>query len=104
MHDDRYKTNGSFVGAAAVGAIAGAAAAFLSSRDNREKLKKSFNELMETGEERIDQVQDKVVDMKDRGKKVLAKGLENARNGLEDKKEEAEQEAKKMSKRTRMTT
>ncbi len=72
------------MGAALVGAMAGATVALLSNKDNRKKLKEGFDELVSVGEDKIDEAKDKVDELKKNGKRKLVAGLEKAKEELDE--------------------
>jgi gas vesicle protein len=76
---------------AVLGAIVGAGAVLAANKDNRDAIKKKYNELRQTGEDKLDEARDKVSEMGQKSKKKISEALGSA----EDKLNEANQQAQK---------
>jgi gas vesicle protein len=79
------------VTALVTGAVIGAAAVVLSKKENRQKISRKFSDFLEMGENKMNDVQDSIQDLKEKGKKTLANGVDK----VSEKLEEAEAKAKK---------
>lgn len=83
------------VTALVTGAVIGAAAVVLSKKENRQKISRKFNDILEMGEDKMNDIEDTIDDLKDKGKKTLANGVER----VSEKLEETENKAKKVARR-----
>lgn len=79
-----HRESGSAFSAMIVGFLAGAATVFLSKRENRERVQNKFNDFLEMGEERVDQVSGALSDMKEQGRKRLSEEVGRVQERLED--------------------
>lgn len=69
---------------ALVGMALGAAAVVLSKKENRKKLQTRMNDLLEMGEDRLDQTSEKLQNFQQGAKKRVAKEVERVSNALDD--------------------
>lgn len=79
------------VTALVTGAVVGAAAVILSKKENRQRISRKFNDVLEMGENKMNDVQESIDDLKEKGKKTLANGVDR----VSEKLEETETKAKK---------
>ncbi len=79
------KHNGlNMLGAALVGALVGAGAAFLTQEEKRKEIKSRMAEVIATGEEKVDEIMAKAEDLSVSQRRKLLKRMENLRRKLEE--------------------
>jgi gas vesicle protein len=87
MGNDNKKGIGAF-GAAIIGAVAGAAAVYLSDKKNREKARGKLEEIKSKTDEKINEAKEELEQKKMEGKEKLAEGLDKAQQRIAREKEE----------------
>ncbi len=78
--------------AGAMGVLAGALAVILYDKNNRTKIKESVNNLLEKGDQKLDEVQQTVEELKTTGKRKLAKQLDKTKHKIDESLKETEDE------------
>lgn len=83
---EKKNQSSGILGAALVGAAAGAAAVYLSNKENRKKVTKTIQGIKKDGAKRIQQLQDAAEDITEKGRKRIAEQMNDAREKIEKKR------------------
>ncbi len=97
MTNDQNKNNGmgGAVTAGIAGAALGAAAVLLSNKDNRDKIKEKFNDVKQTGEDKLNMAKTKLEEVGQQGREKVSEALGQAQEKMEGIENKAKQQVTK---------